>query len=204
RVLLDLFHAEYRLAESACKQHGAYHPFLAHVRDAFAIPDPDLLLRSKEVWKKRHPTWTDRVIDKDMAKNYTNKVLKYVPRTVPQADVLLPRYDLVIDAFKNVRDSKTGNLLFTDRLKKRIANLRPHLEGGCLSDPDPRDVQLYFWAGRTADGVDKFRCARGTSNGENYHKFVRGVLAGTATSPRMAHSVLLAFNYRRNHRMAGE
>ncbi|CAM9697195.1 unnamed protein product [Hapterophycus canaliculatus] len=139
-----------------------------------------------------------------MAKNYANQVLKYVPRVVPQPDVLVQRYDLVIDAFTDVRDAKTGNALFTDRLKKSITDLRVHLQAGCLSGSDPRDVQLYFWAGRTADGIDKFRCARGTMNGENYHKFVRGMLAGTGTSPRMAHSVLLPFNYRRNHRMAGE
>ncbi|CAM9822048.1 unnamed protein product, partial [Ascophyllum nodosum] len=93
-----------------------------------------------------------------------------------------------------------GDLFFTNRLKKAIANLRVHLHNnGCLSDPDPRDVRLFFWAGRTADGVDRFRCARGTSNTENYHKQpVRDLLAGFGTSPRMVHSVLLPFNYRRN------
>ena len=47
--------------------------------------------------------------------------------------------------------------------------------------------------------MDRFRCARGTSNTENYHKPVRDLLAGFGTSPRMAHSVLVPFNYRRNH-----
>ena len=96
-----------------------------------------------------------------------------------------------------------GDLFFTNRLKKALANVRVHLHNGCLSDPDPRDVQLFFWAGHTANGVDRFRCARGTSNMENYHKPVRDHFAGFETSLRMARFVLLPFNYRRNHRMAG-
>ncbi|CAM9228286.1 unnamed protein product, partial [Ascophyllum nodosum] len=149
-VLLDLWHAEYRLADSACKQSGAFYLFLAHLRDAFAIPDPALSQKAKDLWKKRHPTWTDRDINDDMRTNYTNKVLKYVPRTVPPVPILVERSDLLIEALKNVRDSKTGDLFFTNRLKKAIANLGVHLHNGCLSDPDPRDVQLFFWAGRTA------------------------------------------------------
>ncbi|CAN0158153.1 unnamed protein product, partial [Ectocarpus fasciculatus] len=203
-VLLDLWHAENRLAGAGCKQHGAFYAFLAHLRDAFAVPHPILLQKAKDIWKMRHPTWTDQQVDEDMRNNYTNKVLKYVPRTVPPAPVLLDRFDSVMDAFENVRDAKTGNLFFTDRLKKAIANLRVHIKNGCLSDLDPRDVQLYFWAGRTVDGVDKYRCARGTSNTENYHKRGRDLMSGSGTSPRMAHSVLLQHNYRRNHRSAAK
>ncbi|CAN0130553.1 unnamed protein product, partial [Ectocarpus sp. 12 AP-2014] len=69
-----------------------------------------------------------KVWSRCMRNNYTNKVLKYVPRTVPPAPVLLDRFDFVMDAFKDVRDAKTGNLLFTDRLKKAIANLRVHIQ----------------------------------------------------------------------------
>ena len=114
-VLLDLWHAEYRLADSACKQSGAFYPFLAHLRDAFAIPDPALFQKAKDLWKKRHPTWTDRDISDDMRTNYTNKVLKYVPRTVPPAPILVERSDLLIEAFKNVRDAKTGSTHYTVR-----------------------------------------------------------------------------------------
>ncbi|CAN0396057.1 unnamed protein product [Ascophyllum nodosum] len=49
-----------------------------------------------------------------MRTNYTNKVLKYVPRTVPPAPILVERSDLLIEAFKNVRDAKTGDLFFTN------------------------------------------------------------------------------------------
>ncbi|CAN0425978.1 unnamed protein product, partial [Ascophyllum nodosum] len=93
-------------------------------------------VKAKDLWKKRHPTWTDRDISDDMRTNYTNKVLKYVPRTVPPAPILVERSDLLIEAFKNVRDAKTGSKI-TNRLKKAIANLRVHLHNGCLSDPDP-------------------------------------------------------------------
>ena len=114
-VLLDLWHAEYRLTDSACKQSGAFYPFLAHLRDAFAIHDPALFQKAKDLWKKRHPTWTDRDSNDVMRTNYTNKVLKYVPRTVPPAPTLVERFDLLIEAFKNVRIAKTGTTHYTVR-----------------------------------------------------------------------------------------
>eukprot|EP00903_Cladosiphon_okamuranus_P009546 g9090.t2 len=203
-VLEDLFHALYRLSELASVTSGAYWAFLAHTRDAFAIPDPVYTQKAKEVWQKLHPTWTEKEVDKDMRMNYSNKVLRFVPRTVPPREVLVPRFKMVVDAFQGVRDAKTGKLFLTDRLKKGIDNLLPHLELGCVSDPDPRDVQLYFWEGRTPDGLDVFRCGRGTSNVENYHIPIRDLLAGYGSSPRMAHTVMLPFNYRRNQRMAAK
>lgn len=107
-VLLDLFHAFYRLGELGCKTSGAFYPFLGHLRDAVAIADPGLMQRAKKLWHKLHPSWTGREVDKDMRANYANKVLQHVPRTVPPPGILVARFDLVIDAFKDVVDAKTG------------------------------------------------------------------------------------------------
>ena len=50
-----------------------------------------------------------------MRTNYTNKFLKYVPCTVLPAPKLVERFDLLIEAFKNVRDVKTGSTHYTVR-----------------------------------------------------------------------------------------
>lgn len=96
------------MSELASVTSGAYWAFLAHMRDAFAVPDPVQMQKAKEVWQKLHPTWTEQHVDKDMRINYSNKVLKYVPRTVPPPEVLVPRFNMVVEAFEPVRDAKTG------------------------------------------------------------------------------------------------
>ena len=108
---------------------------------------------------------------------------------------------LIIATFPPSSLSKTKYI--TDRLRKNMTNLRQHLQDGCVSDPDPRDVPLYHWSGRTAAGADTYRSSRGTNRVETYHTPIRRIFSGYRTSPRMAHSILLTFNYRRNHRMAG-
>lgn len=111
RVCLDLWHAENRLGDSGCKTHGAHRSFMAHLRDALAIPDPVKLEEAKDRWEKQHPTWDDKKIDSDMRANYTNKVLKHVPRTVPPPPILVPRFDGLCSAFENVHNAKTGGPL---------------------------------------------------------------------------------------------
>lgn len=127
RVLLDLWHAENRVGDCGSKTHGAHRSFMAHLRDALAIPDPAKLQAARDTWKERHPTWDDREIDSDMRVSYTNKVLKRVPRTVPQPLVIVPRFDDLCAAFENVRDAKTGG----------------HLLGNCVR-PCSTGVYTFF------------------------------------------------------------
>ena len=94
--------------------------------------------------------------------------------------------------------------MFKDALVKAANNALGHLKNGCVSDPDPRKVHLFHLAGRTKDGLDKVRSARGTNRNEGYHQRLLQLLGAYNTSPLLAHYVLLLHNYRRNHRMAGK
>lgn len=97
-----------------------------------------------------------------------------------------------------------GETLFDKQsLIKAVDNVLPHLQKGCVSDPDPRKVQLFHLSGRTKDGLDKVRSARGTNRNEAYHRRLLHLLAALNISPLLAHYILLLHNYRRNHRMAG-
>lgn len=107
-VLLDLYHAEKRLIDRSLKSHGAYRPFCAALRDALAIADPESLKRAKEAVRAGNPTWDDTHVHEHMRANFS-KVLKNVPRVVPQPAALIERFDNVIRAFKNVIDPLTGS-----------------------------------------------------------------------------------------------
>lgn len=184
-----------------------------------------------------------------MRENFSNLILRHVPRIVPPPDVLVPRFEHLIDNFKGVRDGATGKFvrfeailptvstkerepncclpehdcsllkkcsscvtsvflfsgdtLFKHSLVKAADNVLEHLKKGCLCDPDPRKVQLFHHAGRTKDGFDKVRSARGSSRNEGYHQRLLHLLGAFNLSPLMTHYILLLQNYRRNHRMAG-
>lgn len=95
-----------------------------------------------------------------------------------------------------------GDAFFTPRLQKAAVNLRVHVENGCLSDPDPRHLPLYYVVGRTREGLDKIRSTRWTNREESYYTPLRPLMGSCQTSPRLAHVTMMLFNYRRNYRMA--
>ncbi|CAN0445314.1 unnamed protein product, partial [Ascophyllum nodosum] len=159
--------------------------------------------RVRRVWKQRYPSWSNQEIAADMRAKLSSHLLKHVPRIVPRPEILLPRYDNVIETFKVVRDGATGDTLFTDRMHKAAALLRVHIEKGCLSDPNPDLVPLLQIMGRTKDGLDLIRSLKGTNRVENYHQLLRQLMGSYHASAIMAHYTMLLHNYRRNHRMAG-
>jgi len=97
-----------------------------------------------------------------------------------------------------------GDAFFTPRVEKAVTNLRPHIVKGCISDPPSDFVPLYTCTGRSAKyGLPVFRCSRGTCSNESLHKGLSQVLGGHRTAPQLANSVMVVYNHRRNHRMAG-
>ena len=97
----------------------------------------------------------------------------------------------------------SGESLFKPSLMKAADNVLEHVKKGCVSDPDPRKVQLFHHSGRTKAGLDKVRSARGFNRNEGYHQRLLQLLGAFNISPLMTHYILLLHNYRRNHRMAG-
>lgn len=63
---------------------------------------------------------------------------------------------------------------------------------------------MHVVTGRGDEGLLTFRSLRGTNNVENCHKRLKDVVTSCRVSPRLAHSVLLAFNADWNVRMAGD
>ena len=86
--------------------------------------------------------------------------------------------------------------IYKPPLIKAADNVLEHVKKGCVSDPDPRKVQLFHHSGRTKDGLDKVRSARGSNRNEGYHQRLLQLLGAFNTSPHMAHCILLLHNYR--------
>ena len=104
-VKQDLWHIEDRVLKHASKGNGAYRPFCGALRDALAIPDPEVMDRVREVVKKRCLSRGERDVNAFMRGNFSNLILKHVPRIVPPAPILAERFVNVIDSFKEVHDA---------------------------------------------------------------------------------------------------
>lgn len=109
-----------------------------------------------------------------------------------------------VDVLTIVRASQTGERLLNPRVQAGFTNVMRHVREWCVSDPGPRQPAKHVVTGRNEDGLLTFRSMRGTTNVENYHKQFKDVIFSARTSPRLVHSVLLAFNAAWNNRMAGE
>ncbi|CAM9783090.1 unnamed protein product, partial [Laminaria digitata] len=202
-VLLDFWHAMHRLLECARKTHGAYWPFCIALANAMSIVNPRALEDVRLAVARLHPAWEPWEVQLFLRQNYATIVLKHVTRFIPPPEILVLRYDAVMALFRYILDSATGDAFFTPRLEKAVANLRPHLVQGCLSDPSPQFLPLYCCKGRSAKlGLPTFRSTRGTNRVETYHRFLGLILGGHRTAPHLASSITVVHNHRRNHRMA--
>ncbi|KAG5184562.1 hypothetical protein JKP88DRAFT_147549, partial [Tribonema minus] len=95
-----------------------------------------------------------------------------------------------------------GVAFFSKKCWKAVQNLRQHITGSCVGDA--AGVSPYYATHTDKAGLQRWRCARGTNKNERYHLPLRKLLAQYNLSPRLAHSLLLPFNHRRNVRMAGK
>ena len=79
--------------------------------------------------------------------------------------------------------------IYEPPLIKAADNVLEHVKKGCVSDPDPRKVQLFHHSGRTKDGLDKVRSARGSNRNEGYHQRLLQLLGAFNISPLMTHYI---------------
>jgi hypothetical protein len=161
-VKLDILHAHQRITRTTNKDHGAYRALVARLRDAVMAP----VRTDVEAVKRR--LIAKGVVSEDGWKEYYGRnfldVLKYCRREVPKPSVLMERLRRVEAVYARIPDGVTGQPLFKARTWKRWAALLRHVEMGCLSDPPPHFVPLYFKVGERRDGTDILGCGRGTSD----------------------------------------
>ena len=116
---------------------------------------------------------------------------------VPDPEVLLERFDKLIDFYKNIRDAKTGEEFLRDKALEAAKNLRVHIAAGCCSDVP--NVPLYYYICEDEKlKIPRYRCIRGTNKTENYHRHLKNVFHKFTVSPKLAHMMLLEFNSKWN------
>ncbi|CAM9601324.1 unnamed protein product, partial [Hapterophycus canaliculatus] len=204
RIQEDLWHVLDRLIGPAYNVHGGFGPLCFSLSKAFSIPNPELLAALTAVIGKRHPSWTEDEVKRSLYGRYASARHRHVPTVIRPPPVLAERLQNVYETYIPVTDVKTGEPLLNPRVRAGFGNVMRHVREGCISDPDPRQLAMHVVTGRSEDGLLTFRSVRGTNPVENYHKRYKDVLSSSRTSPRLAHSVLLAFNADWNVRMAGE
>lgn len=78
-------------------------------------------------------------------------------RIVPPPSILLRRMKLLEETYPEIVDAETGKPFFSKETWKRWKSLLDHAEKGCLSDPDPAVVALYYVVGMAKNGTDILR-----------------------------------------------
>jgi hypothetical protein len=164
-VLLDAFHAIKRVTDTLSRKHPGLMLFARDMRDAiFVINDEDrnavetVLLSNGsnfDLKLKSDPSW----------------VFQRVRRTIPQPDVLMLRIQKVIEKFKSptFNHSVHGSLIKPET-EKQVKNLLLHIRKGCLSDPV--NLSLYRKRGYDSNGLQLYKCLRGTNTVELWHQFI--------------------------------
>jgi hypothetical protein len=160
-VKLDVLHAMNRIMRTLRKRHGAFHPFCRRLMDAMWVVVPADVERVKQ---KKIAAGMDEEKWKEYLATHWGEVRKKCRRMVPSPKVLVRRLKQLEEVYANIKDSETGLPFFSKKTWKRWKSLMKHAEKGCLSDPDPSRVVLYYVVGHAKDGSDILSCSRGTSD----------------------------------------
>ena len=158
---LDVFHGMNRITKLVPNAHGAFPIFTALLRDCFFMVNKADIEAVERVLQSegKGAAEIEQMKRKDWA-----FFLKNSRRRVPIPAVLLPRFDAVIEACKDIRDAKTRQVLLSPAAMKAVALVRGHIKLGCFSDPP--GVPLYFERGKGSTGLTLRRCVRGTNSTE--------------------------------------
>lgn len=137
----------------------------------------------------------DRDVENRFIENYSWFAHK-ARRLVPEPRVLEGRLPDVVDTYANVPNGKTEAELFTPKTWIVFKETTGHIRKGCLSDRP--DLDCYYITGVMKDGFPIYKCTRGTSALEGYHRHLRALVAQGRISPRLLIASLRSFNYRWN------
>ena len=191
RVLLDPWHIFDRI--SIPKSHGLRLQFARAMRDAiFLLNKEDCALVEARL-KSEGSSWNEKL------KFQPKSLWKLVRRYIPPPEQL---YDLVANIFKvygPLKDSITGQPLFSPAAWKSARNILKTIQAGYLSDPP--GIPLYYQVGldRKENGLPIWRCIRGTNFTEGgVHHSIRACFPDSIISACNAVNRLADFQLHHN------
>jgi hypothetical protein len=187
RVLGDIFHV--LKTPLVGKKHSLSKDFMRAFRDAFMAWDPRDRAKLEVVLKKKGMTW------EEACRKKPHYVLKRVRRWIPPPRILLPRVSAVFSTFGPLLCSKTKLPVFNAESWKQAANILHSIKLGYLSDPF--DVPIYVKVGLDRDGLQVYRCIRGTNSVEGgVHRHVHRKFNSYNAGPQLSNALLLDYRAR--------
>jgi hypothetical protein len=193
RVKLDPVHWFMRLRIP--KSNPFYSTFLRRMRDAVFIHSTADREKAAEVIRDVHDMDFEVFYDRN-----PRWVHERVRRSVPAPAELDARIKEVLDEFKQDKYKDPSNglpLLSTTELDRIERNLMTHVRNGCLSDVPGES--LYFKHGQDSNGLNLFRCIRGSNCLEGgLHKNLSKKVSCVGASLKYADLFINYFIYRYN------
>jgi len=204
-VKVDAFHGMQAYKKTTKKNHGVADYFSGALRDAIFMADPDAIeearvqLSEKLYGEEKSQYHLDREgADKEAKRRLycpSSKVLRDIPRRIPEPALLEERVQRVINTCANVKDAKTGEIFFSKETWKVHNNFLKKIRAGTVSDMPDFD---YYYTTTNASGNQTLWCIRGTSQLEGFHKHLRHIFPGFHTSSLLSTLLLAMFVYRWN------
>ena len=185
RILGDIWHLFHQFPIPL--HHGLRRPFSRALSSAIFFTDPGDRHAVEEVLQKMgNMTYEAKLLCKP------KWVLARVRRYVPPPEILFDRVAAVVKTFGPLKDSTTGQPLFTEKAWDVMKNILEHIRRGYYSDPP--GIPLYFEVGKDRHGLTLYRCCRGTNDLEGgVHQNLIRRFTSFNVSPRRAVNMILDY-----------
>ena len=167
-VKQDIVHIFLRFSKVISKSHGAFGTFMARLSDAFFVPSQDDIDFIKSVLHKFG------LSEDEIKKKAWQYFKKRVRRRVPGQKELEIEFVRVVNLLADLKDSKTGKMLFNEKAWNLYRSTLKHIQTGCLSDIP--GIAYYVQIGEDSMGIPLFTCVRGTSALEGFHQKIRQLI----------------------------
>ena len=184
RVLGDIWHVFHQFPISL--HHGLRRPFARALSRAFFIPNQEDKHAVDEVLRQQNTTYEAKLRSNPA---YIRKRVQY---RVPPPEKLYSRIAAVIKTFGPRRDATTKQPLFNEKAWNVAKNVLEHVRNGDYSDPP--DMSVYFHIGKDKNGLNLYRCFRGTNDVEGgIHQNLIRRFTSFNVSPRRAVNMMLDY-----------
>ncbi|KAI7893695.1 uncharacterized protein EV154DRAFT_581873 [Mucor mucedo] len=173
------------------KTHGFSKEFSRKFRDVLFVNDPEDERLVTEYLKTRNIS-----LEKMMVKN-SDWVLKRVRRYVPSPSELYPVVKKLFEVYGNAICSVSGNKLFDKKAWKVSNMVLEAIRLGHVSDPP--GVSWYYRMSKDQNGLQVYRCVRGTNSVEGgVHQNIIRKFSSFNASPALTDCVLADYRLRHN------
>lgn len=160
KVKGDHLHCFKNLGDSMKKKNGAHAAFMRGLSDSFFMVSKVDLDSAEDALKLQNIDQNTIAMQKKY--NWKKSFLKHCRRSTGfDRLVQLERFDKFIEAFNQIRDAKTKELLITPKTKLKIEATRQAIASGYYTDPP--GISIYREMGRDNLGRMKYACYRGTN-----------------------------------------